>query len=132
MIKETAGFPAHITFTYMKLVTAIIRETQLDSVHEKLINSKIERITVSRVSGHGRQHKEEIYRGSKVKPTLIAKMKVEIAVNDKYLEPTIEALIKGAKTADSDEEGVGDGKIFVTELQECIRIRTGERGSDAI
>lgn len=116
----------------MKLITAIIRETQLEAVHEELIKSQIERITVSRVSGHGRQHKEEIYRGSKVKPSLIPKVKVEIAVNDKYEQITIDALIKGARTSNEDEEGVGDGKIFVTELQQCIRIRTGEKGTDAI
>jgi len=119
-------------FTRMKLITAIIRETQLESVHEELLKNKIERITVSRVSGHGRQHKEEIYRGGKVKPTLIPKVKVEIAVNDEYEDITVQALVKGARTASDDEEGIGDGKIFVTELQNCIRIRTGDVGTDAI
>lgn len=113
----------------MKLVTAIIRETQLEQVRESLIETNIERITVSKVSGHGRQRNVEIYRGKKVIPSLIPKIRVEIAVNDNFVEPTIAAIIKGAKT---DTDAAGDGKIFVTNLEECIRIRTEERGSEAI
>lgn len=117
----------------MKLITAIIRETQLDKVHECLFQNEITRITVSRVSGHGRQSKEEIYRGNVVKPTLIPKCKIEIAVNEAFVQPTIEAIIKGARTSKPGEEGgLGDGKIFVVNLEECIRIRTGERGTNAI
>lgn len=115
----------------MKLVTAIIRETQLDAVREALIESDVTRITVSKASGHGRQRREEIYRGKKVIPGLIPKMKVEIAVNDDFLERTINAIIKGAKTG-TDDDAVGDGKIFVTNLEECIRIRTEDKGSEAI
>lgn len=113
----------------MKLITIIIRETHLEQVREELIARNIERITVSKVSGHGRQRKEEIYRGKKVIPGLIPKLRIEIAVNDDFVEPTIEAIIKGAKTS-ADE--AGDGKIFITNLEECIRIRTEERGSEAI
>jgi len=115
----------------MKLITAIIRETQLDSVREALIENDVTRITVHKVSGHGRQQKIEIYRGRKVVPGLIPKIKVEIAVNDDYVDRTVNALIKGAKTG-SDETAVGDGKIFITNLEECIRIRTEEKGSSAI
>lgn len=111
----------------MKLITAVIREVQLNQVHEELIKADIKRITVSRVSGHGQQKREEIYRGSVVAPKLIPKMKIEIAVNDDYVQTTIDAIIRGART-----NNVGDGKIFVTNLEECIRIRTEEKGSEAI
>lgn len=111
----------------MKLITAIIREVQLNQVHEELLAANIERITVSRVSGHGRQKREEIYRGMVVAPTLIPKIKVEIAVNDDFVKTTIDAIIRGAKT-----NNVGDGKIFITNLEECIRIRTEENGEVAI
>jgi len=113
----------------MKLITAIIRETQLNQVHEELIHAEIERITVSRVSGHGRQKREEIYRGQVVVPSLIPKIKIEIAVNDAFVDQTIDAIIRGAKT---EGDNVGDGKIFVTNLEQCIRIRTSEKGNEAI
>lgn len=113
----------------MKLITAIIRETQLDKVRELLIENEIERITVSKVSGHGRQKKVEIYRGKMVIPSLIPKIRIEIAVNDNFVETTIKAIIQGAKTS---PDAAGDGKIFITNLEECIRIRTEERGTEAI
>lgn len=111
----------------MKLITAIIREVNLNKVHEELLKADIQRITVSRVSGHGQQKREEIYRGMVVAPTLIPKIKIEIAVNDDFVKPTVDAIIKGART-----NSVGDGKIFITSLEECIRIRTEETGSTAI
>jgi nitrogen regulatory protein P-II 1 len=118
----------------MKLVTAIIRETQLDAVREALIEADITRITVSRVSGHGQQISEEIYRGKKVVPGLIPKTRLEIAVNDQYLDITVDTIIKAARSyKEGMEDGtLGDGKIFITPLEECIRIRTNERGSAAI
>jgi len=111
----------------MKLITAIIRETMLDQVREALIETQITRITVSRVSGHGQQQSEEFYRGNKVVPNLIPKIRLEIAVNDAFVDITIDTIIKAANTGQ-----VGDGKIFVTNLEKCIRIRTGETGSEAI
>ncbi|MDA3883249.1 MAG: P-II family nitrogen regulator [Bacteroidales bacterium] len=111
----------------MKLITAIIREVQLNKVHEELLKANIERITVGRVSGHGQQKREEIYRGMIMAPSLIPKIKIEIAVNDDYVQRTVDAIISGAGT-----NSVGDGKIFVTNLEECIRIRTEERGEKAI
>jgi nitrogen regulatory protein PII len=114
----------------MKLVTAIIRETQLERVREALIAADIRRITVSRVSGHGQQVKEEIYRGKKVIPGLIPKIKLEIAVNKEFVDITVETIIKNAKTSGKGE--IGDGKIFITPLEECIRIRTEEKGIEAI
>lgn len=114
----------------MKLITAIIREVQLDKVREALIEADIKRITVSRVSGHGQQRIEEMYRGQLVVPDLIPKIKIEIAVNDAFAETTVNAILKSARTNGSGS--VGDGKIFITQLEECIRIRTGERGGTAI
>ena len=118
----------------MKLITAIIRETQLDAVREALIEADITRITVSMVSGHGQQQNVEIYRGQKVVPNLIPKTKLEIAVNDSFVDITVNTIIKAARSS-SDVLGdgtIGDGKIFITQLEECIRIRTKERGSAAI
>jgi nitrogen regulatory protein P-II 1 len=114
----------------MKLITAIIREVQLDKVHEALLEAEIYRITVSRVSGHGRQRIEEMYRGQIIVPDLIPKIKIEIAVNESFVDVAVNAILKGARTNGSGK--VGDGKIFITPLEECIRIRTGERGASAI
>ena len=117
-------------FNHMKLITAIIRETKLDMVREALIKAEITRITVSRVSGHGQQRIEEMYRGQRIVPNLIPKIKIEIAVNDAFVDITVETIIKSAR---SDREGaVGDGKIFIAPLEKCIRIRTGESGGSAI
>jgi nitrogen regulatory protein P-II 1 len=111
----------------MKLITAIIRERKLSEVREALIEAGITRVTVSTVSGHGNQVQEQIYRGQKSYPNLIPKIKLEIAVNDTFVDLTIETIIKAARSGE-----VGDGKIFVTNVEECIRIRTGEEGGEAI
>lgn len=116
----------------MKLITAIIRNNRLDLVRESLIAAGIERITVSRASGHGKQIKEEVYRGKKVVPGLIPNMRVEIAVNDEFVEITVDAIMKAARTGGSSDGEIGDGKIFITPLEDCIRIRTAERGGKAI
>ena len=114
----------------MKMITAIIQENKLDQVRQALIEAEITRITVSRVSGHGRERDEDIYRGQKVVPNLIPKIRLDIAVNDAFVDITINTIIKVAK---SGEGGiVGDGKIFISPLEECIRIRTNERGGLAI
>jgi nitrogen regulatory protein P-II 1 len=114
----------------MKLITAIIRETRLDQVREALIEAEITRITVSRVSGHGQQMGEDIYRGQKIVPNLVPKVRLEIAVNDAFVDITVNTIIKAARS--NSKGDVGDGKIFITPLEECIRIRTEERGSKAI
>ena len=114
----------------MKLITAIIRENKLNLVREALIDAEITRITVSRVSGHGQQVREEIYRGQKVAPNLIPKIRLEIAVNDEFVDITVDTIFKSARTNEKGE--LGDGKIFIIPLEECIRIRTGERGGTAI
>jgi nitrogen regulatory protein P-II 1 len=113
----------------MKLITAIIREVQLDKVREALLEAEIYRITVSRVSGHGQQRIEEMYRGQVIVPDLIPKVKIDIAVNDEFVNITVDTILKSARTNGGK---VGDGKIFITPLEECIRIRTGERGGKAI
>jgi nitrogen regulatory protein P-II 1 len=114
----------------MKLITAIIREVQLDRVREALIEAEIKRITVSRVSGHGQQRIEEMYRGQIIIPDLIPKVKIEIAVNDAFVDITVDTILNSART--NGEGSVGDGKIFIMPLEDCIRIRTGERGGAAI
>ncbi|MDD5583787.1 MAG: P-II family nitrogen regulator, partial [Candidatus Omnitrophica bacterium] len=93
-----------------------------------LYKAQVNLITVSEVLGHGRQKGvTEVYRGAKETGNLLRKIRLEIAVNDNFIEPTVKAIVKGAKTGET-----GDGKIFVLDLQECIRIRTGEKGSMAI
>jgi len=112
----------------MKLVIAIIQPYKLDEVKEALYAAGVNLITVSEVLGHGRQKGvTEVYRGVKETGNLLRKIRMEIAVNDDFLDPTVKAIVKGAKTGET-----GDGKIFVLDMEQCIRIRTGETGSQAI
>lgn len=112
----------------MKLIITIIQPHRLEAVKEELYKAEVNLITVSEVLGHGRQKGvTEIYRGAKETGNLLRKIRLEIAVNDNFVEPTIKAIVKGAKTGET-----GDGKIFVLEMKECVRIRTEERGSGAI
>jgi len=113
----------------MKLIIAIIQPDKLDEVHQALIAAEIFRITVSRVTGHGQQEDPELYRGEEVVPSLLPKVRLEIAVNDVFVEPTVNAILGAAKHG---EGTIGDGKIFIMPLEETIRIRTGERGGSAI
>jgi nitrogen regulatory protein P-II 1 len=112
----------------MKYIIAVIQPDRLDEVLTNLTEKEIHLVTVSDVVGRGRQKGiAEVYRGHKEKGSLLRKIKLEIAVNEAFVEPTISAIINGAKTGQ-----IGDGKIFVLDLPECIRIRTGERGGEAI
>ena len=112
----------------MKLVIAIIQPYKLEEVKEELYKAQINLITVSEVLGHGRQKGiTEVYRGAKETGNLLRKIRLEIAVNEDFVERTVKAIIKGAKSGQT-----GDGKIFVLELKECVRIRTEERGTLAI
>jgi nitrogen regulatory protein P-II 2 len=112
----------------MKLVIAIIQPHRLEQVKEELYKAEVNLITVNEVLGHGRQKGiDEVYRGFKETGNLLRKIRLEIAVNDNFVEPTINAVIKGAQTGKT-----GDGKIFVLPLEQCIRIRTAERGREAI
>ncbi len=112
----------------MKLIIAIIQPFRLEEVKNELYQAEVNLITVSEVMGHGRQKGvAEFYRGVKETGNLLKKIRLEIAVNDNFVEPTIQAITKGARTGET-----GDGKIFVLNLEECLRIRTAERGSAAI
>ncbi|MDD5019334.1 MAG: P-II family nitrogen regulator [Candidatus Omnitrophica bacterium] len=112
----------------MKLIIAIVQPGRFEAVRDELYEAGINLMTVSEVLGHGRQKGvTEVYRGAKEMGNLLRKIRLEIAVNENYVEPTIKAIVKGAKTGET-----GDGKIFVLDLKECIRIRTEECGSVAI
>ena len=112
----------------MKLVIAIIQPFKLDDVKKELYAANVNLITVSEVLGHGRQvGVDEFYRGVKETGNLLRKVRLEIAVNEDFVERTIKAIIRGARTGK-----IGDGKIFVIDLNRCIRIRTGEEGKEAI
>lgn len=112
----------------MKLITAIIRPDKLDVVREALIKAEITRITVSRCTGHGRAQAEaELYRGTEVTPNLIPKVRLEIVVNDNFVEPAVKAIMNSGRTG-----SIGDGKIIVSPIDDVYRIRTGESGSSAV
>ena len=112
----------------MKLIIAIIKPDRLEAVKQELYKADVNLITVNEVLGHGRQMGiTEVYRGVKEMGNLLRKVQLEIAVNEDFVEPTIKAIIKGAQTRET-----GDGKIFILELQECVRISTEERGNEAI
>jgi nitrogen regulatory protein P-II 1 len=112
----------------MKYIVAIIQPHKLDEVKKALEDASIHMMTVSNVLGCGRQKGfTEIYRGAKEVGGLLKKVKLEIACADDLVEPAIEALIRGARTGE-----IGDGKIFVFDLRDVVRIRTGERGGKAI
>ena len=112
----------------MKLVTAIIKPFKLEEVKGSLANVGIQGMTVTEVKGYGRQKgHSELYRGAEYKVDLLPKVKLEIAVSADILEQVIEAIEASASTGK-----IGDGKIFVTDLEEVTRIRTGERGQNAL
>lgn len=112
----------------MKYVIAIIQPDRVQDVLARLEEKEIHLVTVSQVLGRGRQKGvAEVYRSHREPGNLLKKVKLEIGVNDPYLEPTIEAITAGARTGQ-----IGDGKIFVLDLAEVIRIRTGETGGQAI
>ena len=112
----------------MKMVTAVIKPFKLDDVREALSTIGVQGITVSEVKGFGRQKGHtELYRGAEYVVDFLPKTKVEIAVADEMLDQTIEAISGAAQTGN-----IGDGKIFVTSLEQSIRIRTGETGVDAL
>jgi nitrogen regulatory protein P-II 1 len=112
----------------MKYVIAIIQPDRLDEVLRRLTEKEIHLVTVSGVLGRGRQKGiAEVYRSHKEAGSLLRKTKLEIAVNEAYVQPTIDAIIAGARTGQ-----IGDGKILILDLAECVRIRTGETGGAAI
>jgi nitrogen regulatory protein P-II 2 len=112
----------------MKLIIAYIQPERLNSVKQSLYEKEVYRMSVMNALGCGQQKGyHETYRGSDVEVNLLKKVRIEVAVNDEYVDTTVEAIIKGARTG-----SIGDGKIFILDLPDCIRIRTGEKGKDAI
>ncbi|BCX88042.1 nitrogen regulatory protein P-II 2 [Methylomarinovum tepidoasis] len=112
----------------MKLVTAVIKPFKLDDVREALSEVGIAGLTVTEVKGFGRQKGHtELYRGAEYVVDFLPKVKIEVAVADERLEAVLEAIQQAARTG-----RIGDGKIFVTPLEEVVRIRTGETGADAL
>jgi nitrogen regulatory protein P-II 1 len=115
----------------MKLIVAIIRPEKLEAVQAALAEHDVYLMTVSDVRGCGRQRGyTEVYRGTEFQVRLLPKLKLEIAVNDAFVQAAVEAIVHSGRTGDTGQ--VGDGKIFVMPLDDCVRIRTGERGSQAI
>ena len=115
----------------MKLIIAIIQPSKLEDVKAALSEVEVVRLTIMDCQGFGRQKGQtEVYRGNEITVNLLRKVQLMIAVNDHFVEPTINAIIKGGRTGPTGE--IGDGKIFVLPLEDCIRIRTGERGGEAI
>lgn len=115
----------------MKMIEAVIQPDKLEAVKEALSEVEVYRITVSDVQGFGRQRDQaELHRGREYTVNLLRKVKIQIAVNDDFVEATIQAIVRAGRTG---EEGrIGDGKIFVMPLDDVIRIRTGERGPEAV
>jgi len=112
----------------MKLIVAYIQPERLNAVKQALYAAEVYKMSVTNALGCGQQGGyQEFYRGAEVEVNLLKKVRLEIAVNDHFVEPTVEAIIKGARTGK-----IGDGKIFISNLEECIRIRTGEKGREAI
>ena len=112
----------------MKLIIAYIQPERMNAVKQALYEAEVFKMSVTNSLGCGQQKGyHESYRGADVEVNLLKKVRLEIGVNDDFVKPTIDAIIKGARTGK-----IGDGKIFVMDLGECIRIRTGETGGPAI
>ena len=112
----------------MKLIIAYIQPHKLDDVKQELFNEQIGKMSVTNALGCGRQMGyTETYRGVQIEVNLLKKLRPEVAVNDGFKDRTVEAIVRGARTGE-----IGDGKIFVLDLADCVRIRSGEVGAEAI
>jgi nitrogen regulatory protein P-II 1 len=112
----------------MKLVVAIVRPDRVSAVLEELYKAEVQGLTLSRVQGHGGEREHvETYRGTSVKMELSEKVRLEIGVSNHFVEPTVQAVLRGARTGE-----VGDGKIFVVPVEKVVRIRTGEVDESAV
>jgi nitrogen regulatory protein P-II 1 len=112
----------------MKYIIAIIQPDRLDLVLDLLEKKEIHLVTVSNVMGRGRQKGiATVYRSHREAGSLLKKVKLEIAVNEAYVQPAVDAILEGARTGE-----IGDGKIFILDMRECLRVRTGEKGNTAI
>ncbi|MCH2374591.1 MAG: P-II family nitrogen regulator [Planctomycetes bacterium] len=115
----------------MKYIIAMIQPSRLEAVKQALSCVEVFRLTVSDAQGLGRQKGHtEVYRGREYEVNLVRKVRLDVAVNDEFVDSTVDAITKAARTG--TEGKIGDGKIFILPLEDCVRIRTGERGSDAI
>ena len=115
----------------MKLIIAIIQPSRLDAVKEALTRVEVHRLTVVDCQGFGRQRGQTSgIRGRDYGVNLLRKVQLQIGVNEEFVQPTIDAILEGGRSSDQGE--VGDGKIFVLPMDDCVRIRTGERGGEAI
>ena len=115
----------------MKLILAIIQPSKLEAVKEALSAVEVFRLTIVDVQGFGRQKgRSEVYRGRELTVNLLRKVQLQIAVNEDFVEPTVNAIIQAGRSGTDGK--IGDGKIFILPLDDCIRIRTGERGPEAI
>ena len=115
----------------MKLIIAIIQPDKLEAVKNALTAVEVVRLTVLDCQGFGRQKGQtEAYRGHEIAVNLLRKVQLQIAVNDEFVEPTVEAIMNGGRTGAHGE--IGDGKTFILPMEDCVRIRTGERGIDAV
>jgi nitrogen regulatory protein P-II 2 len=127
-VRNSWGKSTYTGESYMKLVTAIIKPFKLDDVRESLSEIGVQGITVTEVKGFGRQKGHtELYRGAEYVVDFLPKVKIDVAIADDQLDRLIEAITKAANTGK-----IGDGKIFVVNLEQAIRIRTGETGTDAV
>jgi nitrogen regulatory protein P-II 2 len=112
----------------VKLIVAYVQPHMLNEVKQKLFKAGVAKMSVTNALGCGQQMGyHESYRGVDIEVNLLKKIRIEIGVNDEFVKPTIDAIVEGARSGN-----IGDGKIFVVNLEECIRIRSGETGSDAI
>ena len=112
----------------MKLIIAYIQPEALNEVKQSLYEAEVFKLSITNAMGCGQQKGfHETYRGADIEVNLLKKVRIEIAVNDEFVEAVTDAIIKGARSGN-----IGDGKIFVLDLPECIRIRTGEKGTDAV
>jgi nitrogen regulatory protein P-II 2 len=115
----------------MKLIIALIQPSKLESVQKALTEVEVFRLTVMDCQGFGRQKgQRDVFRGHEISVNLLRKVQLQIAVNDEFVEPTVNAIIKGGRSGEQGE--IGDGKIFILPMDDCVRIRTGERGIEAI
>jgi len=115
----------------MKLILALIQPSKLEAVKEALARVEVFRLTAVEVQGFGRQKgHSETYRGHELNVNLLRKIQLQIAVNEDFVEPTVNAILEAGRTGADGR--IGDGKIFILPLSDCIRIRTGERGPEAI
>ena len=115
----------------MKMLFAVIQPNKLQAVREALNHVGVQRLTVIEAQGYGRQKGQSAsYRGTEYRVNLLRKVQLQIAVNEDFVEPTVRAIMEAGRTG--PEGRIGDGKIFILPLEDCIRIRTGERGPEAI